>query len=228
MKAAIKRILKKDVKTIEDLKKNNIYLEFDEENFLNAKALIIGPEDTIYFGGLYFFNIEFPTNYPNVPPVITYRTSSAVRIHPNMYVNGKVCLSVLGTWKGPPWTASMDISCILLSIQSLLNNSPLMNEPGFEKYTGHISTDYKTIVEYENIRSHFFKHSRNIPQGFLLFQDIINKNYIDNKEIILKKLSEKKEKDNFALSINIYRIKILIEYNKLFWSIKNKSMIPSQ
>tara|TARA_Y100001980_G_C14551668_1_gene335227 strand:- start:1395 stop:2072 length:678 start_codon:yes stop_codon:yes gene_type:complete len=221
MKAAIKRILKKDVKTIEDLKKNNIYLEFDEENFLNAKALIIGPEDTIYFGGLYFFNIEFPTNYPNVPPVITYRTSSAVRIHPNMYVNGKVCLSVLGTWKGPPWTASMDISCILLSIQSLLNNSPLMNEPGFEKYTGHISTDYKTIVEYENIRSHFFKHSRNIPQGFLLFQDIINKNYIDNKEIILKKLSEKKEKDNFALSINIYRIKILIEYNKLFWSIKN-------
>ena len=215
MKAAIKRILKKDVKTIEDLKKNNIYLEFDEENFLNAKALIIGPEDTIYFGGLYFFNIEFPTNYPNVPPVITYRTSSAVRIHPNMYVNGKVCLSVLGTWKGPPWTASMDISCILLSIQSLLNNSPLMNEPGFEKYTGHISTDYKTIVEYENIRSHFFKHSRNIPQGFLLFQDIINKNYIDNKEIILKKLSEKKEKDNFALSINIYRIKILIEYNKL-------------
>ena len=221
MKAAIKRILKKDVKTIEDLKKNNIYLEFDEENFLNAKALIIGPEDTIYFGGLYFFNIEFPTNYPNVPPVITYRTSSAVRIHPNMYVNGKVCLSVLGTWKGPPWTASMDISCILLSIQSLLNNSPLMNEPGFEKYTGHISTDYKTIVEYENIRSHFFKHSRNIPQEFLLFQDIINKNYIDNKEIILKKLSEKKEKDNFALSINIYRIKILIEYNKLFWSIKN-------
>ena len=221
MKAAIKRILKKDVKTIEDLKKNNIYLEFDEENFLNAKALIIGPEDTIYFGGLYFFNIEFPTNYPNVPPVITYRTSSAVRIHPNMYVNGKVCLSVLGTWKGPPWTASMDISCILLSIQSLLNNSPLMNEPGFEKYTGHISTDYKTIVEYENIRSHFFKHSRNIPQEFLLFQDIINKNYIDNKEIILKKLSEKKDKDNVALSMNIYRIKILIEYNKLFWSIKN-------
>ena len=221
MKAAIKRILKKDVKTIEDLKKNNIYLEFDEENFLNAKALIIGPEDTIYFGGLYFFNIEFPTNYPNVPPVITYRTSSAVRIHPNMYVNGKVCLSVLGTWKGPPWTASMDISCILLSIQSLLNNSPLINEPGFEKYTGHISTDYKTIVEYENIRSHFFKHSRNIPQGFLLFQDIINKNYTDNKEIILKKLSEKKDKDNFSLSMNIYRIKILIEYNKLFWSIKN-------
>tara|TARA_Y100001970_G_scaffold288423_1_gene415665 strand:- start:857 stop:1534 length:678 start_codon:yes stop_codon:yes gene_type:complete len=221
MKAAIKRILKKDVKTIEDLKTNNIYLEFDEENFLNAKALIIGPEDTIYFGGLYFFNIEFPTNYPNVPPIITYRTSSSIRIHPNMYVNGKVCLSVLGTWKGPPWTASMDISCILLSLQSLLNNSPLMNEPGFEKYTGHISTDYKTIVEYENIRSHFFKHSRNIPHEFLLFQDIINKNYIDNKEIILKKLFVKKDKDIFSLSINIYRIKILIEYNKLFWAIKN-------
>ena len=70
MKAAIKRILKKDIKTIEDLKKNNIHLEFNEENLLNAKVLIIGPEDTIYFGGLYFFNIEFPINYPNIPPII--------------------------------------------------------------------------------------------------------------------------------------------------------------
>ena len=169
---------------------------------LNAKVLIIGPEDTIYFGGLYFFNIEFPINYPNIPPIITYRTSSNIRIHPNIYINGKVCLSVLGTWKGPPWTASMDISSILLSLQSLLNNSPLTNEPGFEKYTGHISTDYKTIVEYENIKSHFFQHTLNIPQEFLLFQNIINKNYIDNKELILNKIF-KKEKDNFAIAGNM-------------------------
>ena len=54
MKAAIKRIVSKDLKIIKDLNKNNIYLEFDEENMLKAKALIIGPEDTIYFGGYIF------------------------------------------------------------------------------------------------------------------------------------------------------------------------------
>ena len=222
MKAAIKRIINKDIKTISDLKKNNIYLEFDEENLLNAKALIIGPEDTIYFGGLYFFNIEFPTNYPHVPPTFTYKSSSNIRIHPNMYVNGKVCLSILGTWRGPPWTSSMDISCILLSLQSLLTNSPLVNEPGFEKYTGPISNDYKTIVEYENIKAHFYNNTINIPEGFLLFQNIINQNYINNKDIILKKIKKSgKGKDHFSLGINMYRIKINIQYNKLYWLIKN-------
>jgi len=222
MKASLKRIINKDIKTIPDLIKNNIYLEFNEENMLTAKALIIGPEDTIYSGGLYFFNIEFPKDYPHVPPIITYKSSSNIRIHPNIYVNGKVCLSVLGTWKGPPWTSSMDISCILLSLQSLLNNSPLVNEPGFENYTGNISIDYKIIVEYENIKTNFYKNTVNIPDGFVLFQNIVLSNYIKNKDRILKKLEDlKKEKDNFELIMSIYRIKIRIEYNKIYDFIKN-------
>tara|TARA_Y100001958_G_C21247787_1_gene579588 strand:+ start:7473 stop:8150 length:678 start_codon:yes stop_codon:yes gene_type:complete len=222
MKATIKRIITKDVKTIEDLKKNNIYLEFDEENMLKAKALIIGPEDTIYFGGLYFFDIDFPNNYPHIPPVITYKSSSKVRIHPNLYVSGKVCLSVLGTWKGPPWTSSMDISCILLSIQSLLNNSPLINEPGFENYTGNLSTDYSSMVEYENIKHHFYRNTVNIPENFLMFQNIVNKNFIDNKDKILEKINEnKKKRDNFPIIVNLYRIKLIVNYNKIYENIDN-------
>tara|TARA_B100001094_G_scaffold329648_1_gene392848 strand:- start:2031 stop:2705 length:675 start_codon:yes stop_codon:yes gene_type:complete len=216
MKATIKRIINKDFKTIEDLKKNNIYLEFDEEDMLKAKALIIGPEDTIYFGGLYFFDIEFPNNYPHIPPIITYKSSSPVRIHPNLYVSGKVCLSVLGTWKGPPWTSSMDISCILLSIQSLLNNSPLINEPGFENYSGNLSTDYSKMVEYENIKFHFYHHSKNIPENFLMFQNIVNKNYINNKDKILSKIDNLKKKDNYSIKVNIYRIKLIVDYKKIY------------
>ena len=45
------------------------------------------------------------------------------------------------------------ISCVLLSLQSLLNNEPLSHEPGFEKYNGPISEDYKSIVYYDNILS---------------------------------------------------------------------------
>ena len=73
---------------------------------------------------VYFFTIEFPSNYPHIPPTLKYISRSKVRIHPNIYVSGKVCLSILNTWKGPSWTSSMDISCVLLSLQSLLNNEP--------------------------------------------------------------------------------------------------------
>ena len=55
MKDAVKRIINKDIKTIGDLNKNKIYIEFDENNLLNAKALIIGPDNTIYENGLFFY-----------------------------------------------------------------------------------------------------------------------------------------------------------------------------
>ena len=36
-------------------------------------------------------------------------------------MSGKVCLSILGTWSGPSWTHTMDITIVLLTIQSLLD-----------------------------------------------------------------------------------------------------------
>tara|TARA_Y100001958_G_scaffold159954_1_gene164629 strand:- start:4879 stop:5550 length:672 start_codon:yes stop_codon:yes gene_type:complete len=214
MKSAIKRIINKDIKSLEDLKKNKIYVEFDENNFLNAKALIIGPDDTIYENGLFFFNIEFPTNYPHTPPVLKYISRSKIRIHPNIYVSGKVCLSILGTWKGPSWTSSMDISCVLLSLQSLLNNEPLSHEPGFEKYSGPISEDYKSIVYYDNILSLFYRNTKYIMDEFIFFQNIIIDNFKNNKEKIINKLKEIENKE-LNISVNIYRINSKIDYNFL-------------
>ena len=138
--AAIKRILNKDIKEIEKqkLKSLGIYIHFNEENFLEAKAMIVGPKDTLYESGFLFFNIKFPKNYPFAPPDISYVSRNNIRIHPNIYVGGnkhgggKVCLSILGTWSGPKWTSIMDITTILLTIQSLLDNNPLHHEPGQE------------------------------------------------------------------------------------------------
>lgn len=55
-----------------------------------------------------------------------------VFIDPNLYANGKVCLSILGTWQGPGWTQSQTLTSVLLSIQSLMNPLPYHNEPGYE------------------------------------------------------------------------------------------------
>lgn len=46
--------------------------------------------------------MRFPTDYPNTPPRVLIMTTSSgtVRFNPNLYNSGKVCLSILGTWRG--------------------------------------------------------------------------------------------------------------------------------
>jgi len=56
-------------------------------------------------------------------------------MHPNMYENGKLCLSILGTWQGPGWLPTMTIETIGHTISSLLDSNPLNNEPGFVNST---------------------------------------------------------------------------------------------
>lgn len=60
--------------------------------------LITGPFDTPYEGGFFHFILRFPPTYPYSPPRIKFMTTGrgTVRFNPNLYRNGKVCLSILG------------------------------------------------------------------------------------------------------------------------------------
>ena len=51
---------------------------------------------------LYLYDIYLPYDYPNVCPKMTLRTTggNSIRFNPNLYSNGYVCLSLLGTWRG--------------------------------------------------------------------------------------------------------------------------------
>ena len=114
-------------------KPDGIYLWIDKENIYQQYALIIGPQNTPYFGGYFIFDIKFPTNYPEKPPEIKMLTiNNKVRFNPNLYQCGKVCLSILGTWAGPNWKPIMNIRLVLTSIVSLMGEYPIQNEPGFE------------------------------------------------------------------------------------------------
>ena len=59
-KKALKRIINKDIKEInsQNLNSLGIYIEFNETDMLQAKAMIVGPEDSLYEGGFLFFNME--------------------------------------------------------------------------------------------------------------------------------------------------------------------------
>jgi ubiquitin-protein ligase len=120
----------------ETMQAAGIYYWSHEGDMRKGRALIIGPEDTPYAFCPLLFDIMLPDDYPFSPPKVTFMTSDGVtRFHPNLYVGGKVCLSILGTWSGPSWASTMSLSTVLSSIQSLLDNNPITNEPGWEKYT---------------------------------------------------------------------------------------------
>ena len=225
--AAIKRIVTKDIKSIQqqNLNELGIYVEFNEENMLEAYAMIIGPEDSVYKNGVLFFKIDFPVNYPFSPPKVGYVSRGSIRIHPNLYSGGakdnylgKVCISILGTWSGPQWTTIMDISSVLLSIQSLLDNNPLENEPGFsgKKTDNHIK--YKECVSYENFRTLIIKNIFDIPPQFMCFKDIIVQHYKDKRDHIISGLNKYIYESKFnesTIYIPIYRINLKLTYNLL-------------
>lgn len=223
-KNAIKRILNKDMKEIEkqNLKSLGIYIYFNEDNLLNAKAMIVGPKDSLYEGGFLFFNINFPKNYPFSPPDVTYVSRNKVRIHPNIYVGngtggfGKVCLSILGTWSGPKWTSIMDITTVLLVIQSLLDNNPLHHEPGQENNNTKQNDLYNEIIKYESINTLHLKNLRDPPYGFDIFKEFMLSEKEKYNDSIIQFLKENKNNPKKNIQVGFYRINIDTDYKKLY------------
>ncbi|GAA5877972.1 hypothetical protein JCM3774_004770 [Rhodotorula dairenensis] len=116
-----------------------IWVRHDEERVDVLKCLLAGPEHSPYAGGLFEFDIFLPLRYPEVSPLCWLVTTGGnrVRFNPNLYAEGKVCLSLLGTWSGTPeemWQPNKStILQVLLSITSMIlgTNYPFYNEPGF-------------------------------------------------------------------------------------------------
>ena len=118
-------------------------------------ALITGPSSTPYAGGMLAVRVGVPDDYPLSPPRVKLLTTGGgtVRLNPNLYKNGKVCLSILGTWQGPSWSSSQSIGSVLLSVQSLLGEHPATNEPGFNsRTTPQASAAYDAIIAHETLR----------------------------------------------------------------------------
>ena len=205
---AQKRIAK-DIKNYmkSDLNDVGIYCHIDESNIQNIKALIIGPSNTPYENGFYLFDINFPNDYPFSPPKVKFLTyEPGIRFNPNLYTSGKVCLSILGTWSGPGWTTCLNLNTILLSIQSLLNENPIINEPGFEYETGEKSKKYSYIVNYYNIKTATLKLLESPPLGFDVFKDIMQKHFVKNIDFYKSFIKDNKQFHNTHVTSKIYNM----------------------
>ncbi|XP_073122398.1 uncharacterized protein [Henckelia pumila] len=138
------KILEKDLP-------DTIFVRVYEARMNLLRAAIVGAEGTPYHDGLFFFDVFFPSSYPNVPPLVHYH-SGGLRINPNLYNCGKVCLSLLNTWSGnnkEKWIPGVSTMLqVLVSIQGLiLNAKPYFNEPGYANTSGS-PTGEKRSLEY--------------------------------------------------------------------------------
>ena len=143
---------------------NSIFARADKDNIDKMVAIIFGSEGTPYSSGAFIYEIKFGDNYPNNPPhvEIVSTGNGEVRFNPNLYNTGKVCLSLLGTWRGTQgesWNPKIStIYQVLLSIQSIIMSEFVyFNEPGYESKLGtsegdQLNEGYSNIVRYNNIR----------------------------------------------------------------------------
>merc|ERR1719460_1481926 len=136
-----------------------VFGEPEESDILHWRGMILGPPYTPYSLGLFHFDLKFPQDYPNSAPKVLITTTSGgqVRFNPNLYATGKVCLSILGTWRaehsGEQWSAVQSSQSILLSIQSLMNDAPYHNEPSFEADDGSGDVQrYNEKISHESVR----------------------------------------------------------------------------
>ncbi|KAL6626655.1 hypothetical protein ACP70R_030381 [Stipagrostis hirtigluma subsp. patula] len=131
-----------------------IYVRVFEDRMDLMRAVIIGASGTPYQDGLFFFDFHLPPEYPQVPPSAYYH-SGGLRVNPNLYVDGKVCLSLLNTWTGrgnEVWDpSSSSILQVLVSLQGLvLNEKPYFNEAGYEKQVGTVEGEKNALPYNEN------------------------------------------------------------------------------
>ena len=126
----------------------NDYLVYQDESNVNFLHTIIkAPYDSVYRHKFIRLDFEIPDNYPHSPPKVTFVNHDGVRIHPNMYQDGKCCSTILNTWpsENEKWTSSMGIETILLTFHSFLDNNPYTYEPG-----GRDDPSYTNYVKYQS------------------------------------------------------------------------------
>ncbi|XP_013199731.1 (E3-independent) E2 ubiquitin-conjugating enzyme isoform X2 [Amyelois transitella] len=103
-------------------------------------VMIAGPANTPYEGGLFVFDVQLGGEYPRAPPLCHYHSYCTDRLNPNLYEDGKVCVSLLGTWSGrgvEVWGKDSSLLQVIVSLQGLiLNAEPYFNEAGYEKQKG--------------------------------------------------------------------------------------------
>lgn len=160
-----------------------MYIDVDDNNMKTFQIMFFGQYDSCFQNGVFIFEFNIPDNYPFDVPKVKFITGGLInaRIHPNLYKEGKVCLSILNTWGSNEWSPLLTIEKIILTIKGILDNNPIAHEPSFEKSKDQ---GYCVYSQYYSLKSLYATYDfyKDKPFG-----DIIKRYIFDNiKDISLK------------------------------------------
>jgi len=166
--------VRKEIKLLQSSLPPGITVKGYEDRMDLFSAMIHGPKNTPYEDGIFFFDFQLGSEYPILPPSCHYISYCTDRLNPNLYEEGKVCVSLLGTWSGKgteTWTPDSNLLQLLVSIQGLiLVREPYFNEAGYEKQKGtqqgeENSRMYNEMAVLKMVQS-MTKLVRNPPKPF--------------------------------------------------------------
>ncbi|CAF0970037.1 unnamed protein product [Adineta steineri] len=230
--------IKRDISGIMKDPPPGMFISPDPDNLTKIHALVIGPFDTPYEGGFFYFILRFPPSYPHRAPRCRLMTTgnNTVRFNPNLYANGKVCLSILGTWTGPSWSPAQCLSSVLISIQSLMSENPYHNEPGYEQErTSGDSKTYNEIIKHETLRVAVCEMLENQNSCPKQLYDVICKQFFDFYDYYVEVCTENMSKDGQPMEDPFHDRRgqfqyasILTRLNKLKATLENDGSTKEQ
>lgn len=149
MTASLKRLQIEYNKYLKEM--NEFYIIREPINLYEWSIMLFGPPDTIYEGGVFECILKFPKTYPNNPPEFKFITSIP---HPNIYKDGKVCMSILHEGVdeygyeniSERWSPIHSVNSILISFLLILVE-PNIDSPA----------DVDNCVEYRNNYNNYKK-----------------------------------------------------------------------
>ncbi|XWV24768.1 ubiquitin-conjugating enzyme E2 [Tupanvirus deep ocean] len=165
---------------------SSIFYRYNPNNLKYHEFMIAGPEGTPYDSGCFHFRMYCPAEYPMKNPKVNIYTTGngTVRFNPNLYAEGKVCLSLLGTWSaqaGESWIPNTSTMMqVMISIQSLVMiPDPYFNEPGYEREYGteggkKASERYNNPVRLNCMKWAMIDMMKNPTKGF---ESVIKKHF---------------------------------------------------
>ncbi|KZO89659.1 hypothetical protein CALVIDRAFT_547777 [Calocera viscosa TUFC12733] len=168
--------LQKEYKVLQSSLPETILVRAYEDRTDLLRCLILGPDNTPYEDAPFVIDWYLEPTFPQTPPLAHFHswTNGNGRVNPNLYEEGKVCLSILNTWSGDrseSWSAARSsLLQAFVSIQGLvLVKEPWYCEPAYEKLRGTAEAEVSSRLYSEKayvLSRGFVRHAlEQLPGG---------------------------------------------------------------
>eukprot|EP00980_Cylindrotheca_fusiformis_P022452 scaffold9308_cov115-Cylindrotheca_fusiformis.AAC.15 len=124
-------------------------IEFPNPNDLTSFNVSISPDSGYWKGATYHFTFDIPPHYPHSPPKVDCKTKI---YHPNIDLQGKVCLNILRE----DWRPVLDINSVIYGLIYLFY------EPNPDDPLNHEAAELfrKDIGQFERLVSRTLRGGR--------------------------------------------------------------------